>query len=195
MLKPCFLGDFVYSVASDSTTEMLKNSTGFDTPMLLTKAATDFILASGVLDGHQLLINHPSECFGILSATGCMKLIGAYINRNGFKHPVYTRHFAIDDKLATVIGDYRGTAAWTRALEGKGGPDEPKILDWNNQPTMHLDFQHVIHFVEKDFRHKSKLRFITPAILESIADIVSHFDKLRAPAIRELERRNGRKFS
>jgi hypothetical protein len=196
MLKPCFLARFVTTVATTGMNINPNNSSqGLGCPILLTKAATDFILTAGVLpDSHKLLINHPSEGLGILSADACTQIISAYIHQKGLKHPVYTKHFAVDEKLAVIVDDNFGTRAYICANEHRSGPYDPKILEWKNQPTIHLHYTKIIVIVQQHFKHTAKVRFITPVILESIKTISQYLTGRRQEVMKQIEKRNGREF-
>lgn len=194
MLKPCFLIRFVTTVIA--TGIQVNHPSGLGSPILLTKVATDFILTSEVLPSdHKLLINHRSEGLGILSADACTQIIAAYIHQQGLKHPVYTKHFALDEKLAAIVSTNFGTMAYISATEGKGGPYEAKILEWKNQPTIHVHFTKIVTIVQQLFRHQSKLRFTTPAILEAVGSISQYLKGKRQEVMKRIEKHNGGKFA
>jgi hypothetical protein len=195
VLKPCFLIRFVTTVATTGIQiNPNNNSAGLGSPILLTKIATDFILTAGVLpDNHKLLINHPAEGLGILSADACTQIISAYIHQKGLKHPVYTKHFAVDEKLAVIVDDNFGTRAYICANEHRSGPYDPKILEWKNQPTIHLHYTKIVAIGQRHFRHAAGVRFVTPVILESIKTLSQYFTAKRQEVVKQIKKRNGRK--
>ena len=151
MLKPCFAQAYIiYTVTSSKL--QIQTHLHITGPVLLTRAATDFILDSKILQDVPLPINHRSEKLGILTRSLCTRLITIYIDREGLSMTgQYRGHVKIDGRLSKLLDSIH----------------PPIAMDYIDGHE-HMKFHEIPKLVQRTFVHFQAIRYVSAALKDQL---------------------------